>query len=198
MSAHRASTVRIEARARSLLPRASILIGLLIGLLAVCIGIVHVTVPRCVGDAFWTFCVLVIGVPFVGVNVNVRLSAVGMNIFVLPTTCAGVNAPFPLTTTLTVWSKHLSWLPSGHQQLLFIEDAAGHSLREDTLEVGSLEPMRIWSRVQLDTIRVAVLCTGNRRGVGVGEETHSNVAVMKPMRDFVQKFMVREKIPTLV
>jgi hypothetical protein len=42
-----------------------------------------------------------IGVPPVGVNVNVVSNAVGMNTDVLPMTCAGVNSPLPFTTTIT-------------------------------------------------------------------------------------------------
>jgi hydrogenase/urease accessory protein HupE len=41
-------------------------------------------------------------------------------------------SPHPIGS-ISVWSKHLGWFPSGHQQLLFIEDADGKSLHEDTL-----------------------------------------------------------------
>src|SRR4029453_3993910 len=40
-------------------------------------------------------------VPPVGVNENVRLNALGMNIDVLPMTCAGVNSPLPFTDTIS-------------------------------------------------------------------------------------------------
>jgi hypothetical protein len=53
-----------------------------------------------IGAAFEDVSVSDIGLPPVGVNVNVVLNAVGMNIDVPPTTCAGVNSPFPFTTTM--------------------------------------------------------------------------------------------------
>ena len=65
---------------------------------SVCSGIVHVVVEA-IGAAFDDVSVSGIGLPPVGVNVNVMLNAVGMKTDVLPTTCAGVNSPFPFTTT---------------------------------------------------------------------------------------------------
>jgi hypothetical protein len=59
-----------------------------------------------IGAAFDDVSVSGIGLPPVGVNVNVRLNAVGMNMDVLPTTCAGVNSPFPFTTTVSGWPLH--------------------------------------------------------------------------------------------
>ena len=67
----------------------------------VCRGIVQVVVFA-IGAAFDDVSVSDIGLPPVGVNVNVVLNAVGMNIDVLPTTCAGVNSPLPFTTTMIV------------------------------------------------------------------------------------------------
>jgi hypothetical protein len=61
-----------------------------------------------IGAAFDDVSVSDIGLPPVGVNVNVMLNAVGMNIDVLPMTCAGVNSPFPFTTTMTVWPLHIA------------------------------------------------------------------------------------------
>src|SRR5436190_16095475 len=76
----------------------------------VCRGIVQVVVFA-IGAAFDDVSVSDIGLPPVGVKVNVVLNAVGMNIDVLPTTCAGVNSPFPFTTTMTSWPLHtaLMW-----------------------------------------------------------------------------------------
>jgi hypothetical protein len=54
-----------------------------------------------IGAAFDEVSVSGIGLPPVGVNVNVMSNAVGMNTDVLPMTCAGVNSPFPFTTTIT-------------------------------------------------------------------------------------------------
>jgi hypothetical protein len=64
-------------------------------------GMVQVVVGA-MGAAFDAVSVSAIGLPPVGVNVNVRLNAVGMKTDVLPTTCAGENTPFPFTTTTTV------------------------------------------------------------------------------------------------
>jgi hypothetical protein len=59
-----------------------------------------------IGAAFEDVSVSGIGLPPVGVNVNVILNAVGINIDVLPMTCAGLNSPFPFTTTMIVWPLH--------------------------------------------------------------------------------------------
>ena len=61
-----------------------------------------------IGAAFDDVSVSGIGLPPVGVNVNVVLNAVGMNTDVLPTTCAGVNSPFPFTTTMIEWPLHMA------------------------------------------------------------------------------------------
>jgi hypothetical protein len=61
-----------------------------------------------IGAGFDDVSVSGIGLPPVGVNVNVRLNAVGMNMDVLPTTCAGVNSPFPFTTTVSGWPLHMA------------------------------------------------------------------------------------------
>src|ERR1041385_7011531 len=70
-------------------------------------GIVQVVV-FVIGAAFDDVSVSGIGLPPVGVNVNVMLNAVGMNTDVPPTTCAGVNSPFPFTTTMIEWPLQMA------------------------------------------------------------------------------------------
>src|ERR1044071_9219819 len=70
-------------------------------------GIVQVVV-FVIGAAFDDVSVSGIGLPPVGVNVNVMLNAVGMNPCVPPTTCAGVNSPFPFTTTIIEWPPQMA------------------------------------------------------------------------------------------
>src|SRR5947207_15078051 len=70
-------------------------------------GIVQVVVFA-IGAAFDDVSVSDIALPPVGVNVNVVLNAVGMNIDVLPTTCAGVNSPLPFTTTMIEWPLQMA------------------------------------------------------------------------------------------
>ena len=74
---------------------------------SVCNGIVQVVVAA-IGAAFDDVSVSGIGLPPVGVNMNVMLNAVGMKTDVLPPTSAGVNSPFPFTTTGIVWPSQMA------------------------------------------------------------------------------------------
>ncbi len=58
--------------------------------------------------------------------------------------------------------------------------------------------MRVRPGVQLDAIGVAIRRARNRRGIRIGKETHAYPILMQAMRDLMQKFVMREKIPTLV
>ena len=71
-------------------------------------------------------------------------------------------------------------------------------LRQYALEIRRPERMRIRTGVQLDAIGVAFGGAGNRRRIGVGEETHADAAIMQPMRHLVQKFVMREEIPSVI
>jgi len=87
-------------------------------------GIVQVVVFL-IGAAFDDVSVSDIGLPPVGVNVNVVLNAVGMNTDVTPTTCAGVNSPFPFTTTMIGWPLQMALISVAFFALLGSAAATG-------------------------------------------------------------------------
>ncbi|HTL29172.1 MAG TPA: HupE/UreJ family protein [Tepidisphaeraceae bacterium] len=94
--------------------------------------------PNYVADvcrAMTNDCREIVAVQFDGTAVDVT----GVRVFSPEVGMIELDADYPLSSsakTVLVWSKCLPRLPSGHQQLLFIEDARGSAIQtvaEDTL-----------------------------------------------------------------